>query len=188
MVEELVFVTSNLNKLAEARKIAKQYGINLQGKALEIDEIQSNDPMMVAKAKAEAVYQILNRAIITHDASWSIFALRGFPGAYMHDMVNWFVPEDWLNLMQRYSDRTVEVCENVTYYDGREMKCFQYRQKGVFADAPRGTNGNSLEKVVVLEGNRTIAEHHDVGIENNSITLQAWKDFFDWYQGRRGIT
>ena len=178
----LVFVTGNPSKFVEAEKVAKRYGVVLQAKPLDITEIQSSDPMAVARAKAEAAYQLLSHPVVTHDSSWSIPALKGFPGAYMHDMVSWFSPEDWLNLMQGHADKTIEVCENVTYYDGKEFKCFQYRQRGVFVDAPRGENGNSLEKVVVLADGQTIAEHHDVGIENNSVVLKVWEDFFNWYQ------
>ena len=178
----LVFVTGNINKFAEAEKVAKQYGVVLQAKALDIVEIQSDNPMAVSRAKAKAAYQILNHPVVTHDSSWAIPALKGFPGAYMHDMVSWFGPEDWLNLMRGHSDKTIEVCENVAYYDGKELKCFQYRQQGMFVDAPRGENGNSLEKVVVLADNQTIAEHHDISIGNNSVALKAWEDFFSWYQ------
>ena len=178
----LTFVTGNKSKFVEAEKVAERYGVALRAEALEIVEIQSSDPMMVAKAKAEAAYGILNSPLVTHDSSWSIPALKGFPGAYMHDMVRWLGPEDWLNLMRGHSDKTIEVCENVTYYEGEEFRCFQYRQQGLFVDAPRGENGNSLEKVVVLAGDQTIAEHHDVGIENNSVVLKVWEDFFKWYQ------
>ena len=177
----LVFVTGNPSKLAEARKVAEQYGINLQSRALEITEVQSHNPLVVSQAKAKSAYQILKRPIITHDSSWSIPAINGFPGAYMHDVVDWFAPEDWLNLVRGHHMRTIEVCENITYYDGQKMKCFQYRQEGVFVDTPRGTNGNSLEKVVMFADDKTIAEHHDANLNNNSVVLSAWEDFFNWY-------
>lgn len=184
--KSLVFVTGNMSKFVEAQKVASRYGVSLQNKTLEITEIQSSDPVEVAQAKAVAAYKILEQPVVTHDSSWSIPALKGFPGAYMHDMVNWLGPEDWLNLMRGHEDKTIEVCENVTYYDGKEMRTFQYRQKGFFVDSPRGAEGNSLEKVVVLANDRTIAEHHDGGLENNSADLKAWEDFFEWY-GNRGV-
>lgn len=182
--EKLVFVTGNRCKFVEAEKVGKRYGVDLRNETLEIVEIQSDDPAAVAQAKVREAFRMLKCPVVVHDASWSIPALRGFPGAYMHDMVRWFRPEDWLNLMREHLDRTVEVCENVTYYDGQEMKSFQYRQKGYFVDAPRGENGNSLEKVVVLADDKTIAEYHDIGIENNSVVLKAWEEFFEWYRAR----
>lgn len=177
---DLVFVTGNPGKFAEAQKVAEQYGINLQAETLEIAEIQSSDPVVVVRAKVEAAYQILKCPVVVHDASWSIPALNGFPGAYMHDMVHWFASEDWLNLMRGHADRAIEVCENVAYCDGAETKCFQYRQKGMFADAPKGTNGNSLEKVVIMADDKTIAEHHDADIKGNSVALRAWEECFAW--------
>jgi len=108
VAEQLIFVTGNPSKLAEAKKVAKRYDIDLQSKTLEIAEIQSSDPMAVAKAKVKTAYQILQCPVITHDSSWSIPTLNGFPGAYMHDL----------------------------------------------------------------------------GIENNSVILQAWEEFFNWYRKR----
>lgn len=182
---ELTFVTGNSVKFAEARMAAERYGVNLRAKDLEIDEIQSGDPKMVVQAKAKSAYQILQRPVVVHDSSWSIPVLNGFPGAYMHDVARWFEPGDCLNLMRGHSNRAIEVCENLAYYDGHEVKCFQYRQQGAFADSPRGVKGNSLDKVVVLSDDKTIAEHHDTGVRNNSVTLQVWEEFFDWYIGEK---
>lgn len=179
---KLTFVTGNSTKFAEAQMVAKRYGISLQAKELKIDEIQSSDPKAVAQAKAKSAYHMLKRPVAVHDSSWSIPSLNGFPGAYMHDVAYWFRSSDWLSLMREHSNRAIEIFENLVYYDGREIKCFQYRQQGVFVDSPRGEKGNSLEKVVVLSDNKTIAEHHDADIKNNSVALQVWEKFFDWYK------
>lgn len=187
LTANLTFVTGNPTKFAEAQKIAAKYGIVLQNRTLEIVEIQSSNPTLVVRAKAKSAYEMLGRPVVVHDASWSIPSLNGFPGAYMHDMVKWFKPEDWLNLMQRHSDRVIEVCENVTYYDGQTMKSFQYHQCGFIVDSPRGVNGNSLEKVVVLADDKTIAEHHDLGMTNNSVDLKAWEELFQWYRMQDNI-
>ena len=181
-LELLTFVTSNSVKFAEAKMVAGRYGLDLRMKSLEVAEIQDSDPNKVVQAKAKSAYQLIKRPVVVHDSSWAIPVLDGSPGVYMHDVVGWFKTNDWLNLMRYYSDRTIEVCENLAYYDEREMKCFQYCQRGVFLDSPRGINGNSLEKVVVLADNKTIAEHHDLGIENNSVSLQVWEEFFEWYR------
>ena len=178
---KIIFVTGNLTKFAEAQMVAKQYGIHLQVKDLEIIEIQSNDPEVVVQAKVKTACQILKCPVVAHDSSWSIPSLNGFPGAYMHDIAHWFEPNDWLNLMSGHSDQTIEVCENLAYYDGHKMKCFQYRQQGTFVNSPRGIKGNSLEKVVTLANGKTIAEHHDINIKNNSVTLQVWAEFCNWY-------
>lgn len=180
-LKKLVFVTSNLGKFAEAEKVAQQYDIVLRMKTLELVEIQNNNPQAVVQAKAKAAYQELKCPLVVHDSSWAIPALNGFPGAYMHDVANWFAPEDWLSLMHEHLDRAIEVSENVTYYDGNMLKTFQHCQRGYFVNVPRGRSGNSLDKVVTMAAGKTIAECHDANIKSNSVALRVWEEFFDWY-------
>ena len=39
--------------------------------------------------------------------TWEIPALRGFPGAYMHPVNDWFTAGDWLRLMHGIADRRI---------------------------------------------------------------------------------
>jgi len=179
----LIFATGNQRKIAEAERVAKKYGVELESRALRIGEVQDRDPSKVVEAKARGAYKILGRPVVVNDASWSVPALNGFPGAYMHDVADWFAPEDWLRLMADRDDRSVVVQENVVFCDGEEIKCFQYSQVGRFADQPRGTGGNSIDKVAIFAADgRTIAECHDAGgHKTSSVALGAWEDFFEWY-------
>lgn len=180
---KLTFVTGNPRKIAEAAKIATEFGVTFAHQSLKIDEIQHHDPLEVAKAKARAAYQILKQPVVINDASWQIPALGGFPGAYMHDMVIWFKPQDWLNLIAEYPDKSIIVIEIVVYFDGETITHFQFQQIGRFSNTPKGTGNNSIEQVAVFTGDKTIAEHHDAGgRQNNSIDLKAWRDFFNWYR------
>jgi inosine/xanthosine triphosphate pyrophosphatase family protein len=123
--------------------------------------------------------------VVINDTSWSIPALGGFPGAYMHDMVIWLKSSDWLSLMSDKTDKTIFCIENTIFYDGKNYKCFEYRQKGKFITEARGRGSNSMERVTVFANNKTIAEHQDEGgLENSSIELKTWEDFFKWYSER----
>ncbi len=180
--QTLFFATGNMRKFSEAARAAQEHSLTLQAKDLAITEIQSSIPSAVAEAKAKDAYKILRQPVLTHDSSWSIPALRGFPGAYMHDMIHWFEPADWPRLMSGCSDRSIEVCETIAFFDGHELKTVQYRRQGTFSDTARGNDGNSIEKVVILNDNQTIAEHYDAGITDNGFDLTVWHEFFSWYQ------
>ena len=55
---QLIFATSNEGKLREAREVL---GLSISGTSLEIDEIQSLDPVSVAQKKALAYYEKLKK-------------------------------------------------------------------------------------------------------------------------------
>ena len=179
----LIFVTSNPRKVVEANKIARAFGVELQQQILDIDEIQSDSPEKVVIAKAKSAYEILKQPVVVNDTSWSIPALNGFPGAYMKDVMHWFTPYDWLNLIKNYDDKSITAIEHVAYCDG-EVKTFGVEIPGHFANEPRGKGGNSIERVVYFSDGKTISERHGgIGGYENSVlgALGHWEQFFEWY-------
>lgn len=180
MIDKVLFATGNPRKLAEARSVAERHGIEVEAVKLELDEIQHTDPVKVTAVKVKAAYRILGKPVVVHDTSWSIPTLRGFPGAYMHDVAKWLKAQDWLSLMEKYQDKTIVIYENVFYCDGNDIKSFQYRQEGHFVNEPRGESRASIDEVVTFRADGlTIAEAR-AGHEGQSVQLKVWEDFFGW--------
>lgn len=182
MNPSILFATGNARKITEATHTLSPLGITIETTSVDTDEIQHHEPEYITKAKARAAFDLLQQPVVVQDTSWNIPALGGFPGGYMKDVANWWTPQDWTEIMTRHTDKTIYCLEHVVYYDGITLKHFEASYKGTIVASPRGEWGNSIEKVVCLYGDKTLAEVHDTeGIASASETLEHWKQFGDWF-------
>ena len=176
----LIFATSNERKLGEARLACEPLGIEIQQVKLHIDEIQSSDPLVISKSKAESAFLQAQKPIVVTDTFWNIPALNGFPGAYMKDIATWFTSQDFLNLMKDKSDKRISFTESITYKDVTQLKVFSKEYWGVIASQPRGTSGNSIEKLAEFDG-YTIGERQDQKSFSHKPEDYIWSDFAKWF-------
>lgn len=185
-MKTIIFVTGNKRKIQEAENTLNPLDIKVSATTVDIDEIQHNDAVEIAKAKARSAYEIVHQPVVVQDTSWSIPALSGFPAGYMKDVAEWWQPEDWITIMARHGDKTINCHEHVVYFDGEELHHFEHTYPGNFVNEPKGEWGNSIEKVVCLYGDRTLAEMHDAtGIASAGETLHHWQEFGKWYSKRQ---
>ncbi|HUS26806.1 MAG TPA: non-canonical purine NTP pyrophosphatase [Nevskiaceae bacterium] len=184
----LVFVTSNEQKLQGLRRACEPFGIDVEQLSLPVDEIQSHDVQKIAMHKAKQAYKLAGRPVVVQDTFWNILALKGFPGAYMRYVAEWFKPEDFLALMQDKADRTVGRTHILVYYDGKRAKVFAKDYWGKITDEPHG-KGLSIDQVVITDGQtKTNAEIWEA--ENHSaIPLQdsVWHEFAKWFSLQRRL-
>ena len=178
-MKSITFITGNKRKIDDAQKELRQFEISVFSKKLDLDEIQAHNPTDVSIDKAQKAYLALRKPVVVNDAYWSISSLRGFPGAYIKDIVQWFDQEDFMALMKNKKDKTVLIKETVTYFDGRILKSFTSILKGAFIEQPRG-NGNSIENIVEFNG-YTLSEHHSNGTELYTDNESVWHKFGAWY-------
>ncbi len=177
----IVFATGNTRKIQEATSTLEAFGISVSPVSIEIDEIQHHDPAEITKAKARAAYSVVHQPVVVQDTSWSVPALGGFPGGYMKDVSEWWDANDWITIMTRHADRTIYCHEHIAYFDGETLHHFEETYTGVIIDTPRGQGGESIEKVVSLYDNKTLAEVHDqMGIASAGATVLHWKQFGEW--------
>ena len=181
-MKHIIFATGNIRKIQEANNTLGPLGITVEQRAVDIEEIQHTNPVEITKAKARAAYEVIHEPVVVQDTSWSIPALGGFPGGYMKDVADWWQPEDWLAVMARHEDKTIHCLEHVAYFDGEQLQHFEYTYMGNFVSEPKGEWGNSIEKVVCLYGDQTLAAMHDaIGIASAGETLHHWRMFGEWY-------
>lgn len=183
-MKEIIFATGNSRKIEEANKTLKDYNIVVKPIKIDIDEIQHQDSTEITKAKAIAAYELTHQPVVVSDTSWEIPALGGFPGGYMKDVSDWFDAKDWISLMSRHDDKTIYCHEHIAYFDGEELRHFVSTYKGKFTDEPRGRvdASMSIERVVILYGDRTMAEQLANGsIASAGEVLDHWKQFGEWF-------
>jgi len=173
------FVTGNDRKIGEARIACNPAGVEVIKSPLDISEIQSDDPQEISVHKAKEAFKLLKQPLVVTDTHFSIPALKGFPGAYMKYVVDWFRPEDFILLMSDKHDKTISFSENITYIDKSGIKKFSKQFFGKIVNEPRGT-GNSIENVAEFEG-FTLGERREQGGFSHKPEDYVWSEFAKWY-------
>src|SRR3989338_3993072 len=79
-MKKLCFVTSNKDKVDEAREIL---GIPIEIVDIDIDEIQSMDLKKIVKHKALEAYRRVKKHLFVDDVSFEVKAWNGFPGPFI---------------------------------------------------------------------------------------------------------
>lgn len=153
-----VFITGNQNKV---NYMAEVIGIDLPHQNIELDEIQSADPIKVIEHKVKQAYELLQKPVLVEDTSLSFNALEGLPGPF----IKFFVDaenglENMCKMLNGFEDRSAYGSVIYGYYDGNDAKFFQGRLDGTIATAPRGKGGYGWDQVFepVGYGGRTRAE------------------------------
>lgn len=176
----ITLATTNQRKVGEAKAALQDFNIEVRSIKLDIIEIQSPDPIAIAKAKAKEAFRLAGEPVVVTDTSWSIPALGGFPGGYMHEISIWFKSSDFINLIKNYQDKRISFTETIVYQDAKQTKIFSQEFWGQIINTPRGKTGNPIEKIAEFDG-FTLAERHDQGRFSHDPKDYVWYKFGEWF-------
>lgn len=184
--KKLLCATGNAQKFALGKTAFDKEGIDLEQVFIDIEEIQSEDSEVILADKARKAFEAVGKPVLVSDDSWSIPALKGFPGPYMKSMNHWLTPSDFLHLMKDKKDRTIYLDQRLAYIDKDGITTFDKRLTGVIVKSPKGETGPPIMRIVELEDDgMTIAELYDAGLANHKGTERdAWKDAATWFASR----
>ncbi len=182
------FATTNQEKIQIAQTICSTADIVVNSVALEIDEIQGEDPEAIVRDKAQRAYEQLGMPVVVSDDSWDIRALRGFPGAYMKSINYWFRPDDFLRLMNGVEDRRITLHQHLAYTDGNVTRVFKNDITGKIIEQARGENKKSPSMTITAldtDDGKTLAEVFEqnpeaIALRGNSRP-DVWHEFINWY-------
>ena len=181
----LYFATTNPSKFAIAQHACTKAGIEISQKPLDIAEIQGEDANIIVLDKVRKAYEQTNAPVIVSDDSWEIPVLRGFPGAYMKSIDHWFTSEDFIRLMEPYTDRRITLVAMLAYKDAETEQIFKAEFTGSILPEPRGNFGKPLQKVITMPGDNglSVSEVYDRGITYDDREVSAmWDQFITWYK------
>lgn len=157
-MKTIVFVTQNLNKVEDAKKLLPEFEI--EHIDFEVPEIQSLDPKEIAEYKIKFAYDKVQKPCFVMDASLFLDCLNGFPGPF----IKWYFKHTV------GADKTCEIaklfnqfgCKWTTvlaYFDGKETHFLEEAVNGKLPEKPRGSNGYEWDVIFIPEGDkRTFAE------------------------------
>ena len=186
-MKELVFSTSNPTKFLMGATVCKEYNIALIQNTHDIDEVQSEDVLHVAKRKAEAAFAFTKQPVIISDDAWEIEGLNGFPGTYAKSVNTWFNADDYIRLTKDLENRTVNLIQTLVYQDANTSKVFTCKTTGILLAEARGTAKPTATIMEVVCLNKTsglsIAEELETGTHYSAErTLKVWHEFATWFK------
>jgi non-canonical purine NTP pyrophosphatase (RdgB/HAM1 family) len=156
MVDTLHLCTSNADKAREFSEILRR---PITALSLELEEIQSLDPRVVAGRKALQAFAICGAPVMVDDTGLALDALGGFPGA----LVTWVLRAGGVEMLHRMLPPEASAAARVTtaigFADAAGARVFVAAVRGEVITTPRGRHGFGFDAIFVPEGQRrTLAE------------------------------
>ncbi len=182
----LKIVTGNQGKFQAAMYYLSKHNIVAEQVKLSLVEPQGEDAQQIALFKADQAFSQLNEPLVVMDSGWSIPALNGFPGPYMHSLMEWFTLEDLMNLMKSKTDKSIILQNYACYKDAAQTKIFTRKLVGIIKNEPAG-EGNIIDRIVSFRKDlKTNAECDALNLpmaDENADTSQ-WEKLAIWLSSK----
>lgn len=148
---DLVFVTSNVNKIREAQAVL---GVELARADLDLDEIQSLSVEEVVRRKALLAHERLGRPVLAEDTALELAGLGGFPGPLVRWLLTSVGPAGIARLTHAFDDTRATARCVVCATDGAAQVLAEGLVPGSIAPEPRGESGFGWDSVFVPDEGR----------------------------------
>lgn len=174
---DLFFVSSNLHKFREAKKILDEFKINLKFFNCELEEIQSNSMLEIAKNKALQAFKKCKKPIIVEDDGLFIDSLNGFPGPYSSYVFKTIGNAGILKLLKQ--NRKAKFVSIISFYDKKNFQSFESNVSGSISPKIRGKGWGYDPIFIPSKSKQTFAQLKN----KNQIShrFKALKKFSKWY-------
>ena len=176
-LSNLLFVSSNVHKFREAKKILNSFEIDVEFFKLTLEEIQSNSIRQIAIKKAQDAFSKCKKPLIIEDDGLHVNSLGGFPGPYSSYVQKTIGNQGILDLLKK--DRNAKFVSTITYCDKYCLKSFEGKLDGAISKFEKGT-GWGFDPIFIPKNlKKTFGELNDKN--NFSHRYKALKKFSNWY-------
>jgi XTP/dITP diphosphohydrolase len=174
---DLFFVSSNIHKFQEAKKILDDFGINLGFYKCELEEIQSNSLQEIAKNKALQAFHRCKKPIIVEDDGLFIDSLNGFPGPYSSYVFKTIGNKGILKLLKQ--NRKAKFVSIISFYDKKNHESFESKLNGIISKKIEGLGWGYDPIFIPSKSKKTFAQLKN----KNKVShrFRALKKFSSWY-------
>lgn len=117
---KIVFVSGNLNKVNEFKKILND-DFEVENIKLEINEIQSLDILEVCELKVKEAYAILKKPVCVEDTGFYIDELNGLPGPFIKFFEDKLGKGASIKLLGNAINRKAKQICAIGYFDGENL-------------------------------------------------------------------
>jgi len=156
---EILFATSNLNKVREGNRVGRRYDIEFRQIMGNYPEVRDEDVANVAREGVEYVYERTQERVIVEDTGLYISSLNGFPGTYSSYVFQTIGNRGIIKLLAGLEDRNARFTSAIGYMDKNSIHVFEGTAEGTITDKPRGKRGFGYDPIFMPKGNQlTYAE------------------------------
>ncbi len=184
MIESITFITSHKQK---AEQLSWYLNFPVDHHKVDLVEIQSLDPDMVASHKSLEAYNILQKPVLVEDISICFLALGRLPGTYIKDFLKELGPEGLCKLLNGYNDRRAIVRPTFVLNTGSELKIFSAEMLGKITNEPRGNAGFGTDNIFMPDGSqKTWGEMNEEEQKQTSVrklALEKLQKYLDEVNG-----
>lgn len=155
-MQKILFATSNENKLREARQILK---VEIEGLALNLDEVQTLDPVECAQKKAKAAFKLAKQPVLVEDTALFFTVWNGLPGVFIDYFMKTVGNPGLIKLMKTEQNRAALAQTTLCYFDGNKLVTATGKIDGEIALQERGENGFGWDSIFIPKSyEKTFAE------------------------------
>lgn len=184
MNNKIVFLTGNKHKKEIAEAIFSLYGLEVEARDIDLEEIQGTDIEKIAIWSAKQGAIRLNMPVIKTDVGFSIDALNGFPGAFGKYVFPQLGANGLLRLMADQKNRHATSTEVLAFAtpEGETKTWIKVQDLEILTEA-KGT-GTAIDQIMVVTGEHTI----NYGSMTHEEKMNWWRkgpnyfhDFAKWF-------
>ena len=178
------FVTSNIHKFQEARRVLSEYKIATAKLKVGAVEIQDDNLENIAKFSALDAVKNCGLPIFVEDAGLFVEALNGFPGPYSAYVYRTVGTKGILKLMKHIENRDAYFQSVIAFSSPEEPPtCFSGKVEGKISLQERGTSGFGYDPIFEPSkgDGRTFAEMTTTEKNEYSHRAEALRKFAEWY-------
>jgi XTP/dITP diphosphohydrolase len=156
---EILFATSNKNKVLESNKMGAEYNVTFTQINVMYPEIRAESVRTVAEEGARYVYSQIKRPIIVEDSGLFIESLNGFPGPFSSFVQHKLGNAGILKLLEGVEDRKAQFISAIGYCDKDKVEIFEGVVDGYITFEERGKHGFGYDPIFMpTDSTKTFAE------------------------------
>lgn len=176
-----MFVTGNIHKFAEARRILKPCKIRLGHLKQSYPEIRSDEVEEIALEAARSLFKKIKKPLIVEDSGIFIPSLNNFPGAYSAWVFKKMGNRGILKLLENSKDRSAYFKSCIAFSNGKTEKIFCGEVRGTISKRETGDKGFGYDPIFVPENETQTFAESEMLKNRLSHRSNAFTAFAKWY-------
>ncbi|WP_345989305.1 non-canonical purine NTP pyrophosphatase [Sulfurimonas sp. HSL1-2] len=162
------FVTNNLNKLAEVKKMID--AAEIVATELKIEEIQTDNVKKLVKDKLLKAFKKVGRPVFVEHTGLYLDSLNSFPGGLTQIFWDKLEADRFSKLLGTLDTTTAIARTTIGYCDGKKIHYFDGEIIGNISPEPKGERRFQWDCVFIPDGEeQTFAE---LGDKKNEISMR----------------